>query len=329
MVRPERDSGAAPVDFIERLSAIVLFSAGSDPGLLDRVLFSLATSSLTAVQVIVAIHGGTVEHVNTATELLRRQPFLGDSAIGLEIGASRIVAGTIVRRVGWHCVIAVAAPGGGAGVSKLLDEGVRQADGRYVSFHTGHDAPYHRALETLVNRAQSSTAAVVVGCCRRVFADRHLPGSPDYVTRKLPLSSMKDGVLTMILGDSTSPLHVCLVDRHKTGAESPFVSFTTAGSSCHTWLIALAARYRIHFSCIPVTELRCWPDSDDLFADIEKDWEENMPSVKTALLLNRLAGPRVAGNPLCRRIMAYLLKPIFSRQRRLRTQIGNAAAGDI
>lgn len=328
MVSVNHDLNPASVDFADFASAIVLFPVSGNLDLLDQTLFSLSISSATFVQVVIAIQGGTTSVVGKAADLLLRQPFLDAPGNELEVKGYQIADELIIEQVGGHYVVSIDAPSNTKGILMLIDEGARWAQGRYLSFHTHHDALYHNALDSLIRRAQSTNAGVVVGRTRSALVRRQEQRLPIYITHKSPLRSTRAGSVAVLL-DSASPFNSCLIDRHKIKPRLRFTPCLSSMSGCHSWLTTLAGQCRLNLCGTSVAEVRRWPSGTDLLDDIEKDWYENMESVKASFLLNSLLGPRGAGNPLFHRVAKSLMRALLavSGGRSMRSETAARSAG--
>ena len=128
------------------LSVIVRFHQRDRLNFLEEALFSLALQNWSDVEPIIVLQNGTDDLEQTVLNILDHQPW---------------------RVSPKHKIVTVQIPEGRDGRSVLLNRGIEQATGRYLSFLDDDDCVYQHGYTTLIRQLIESDRALAVGGCRR------------------------------------------------------------------------------------------------------------------------------------------------------------------
>lgn len=128
------------------LSVIVRFHQRERLSFLEEALFSLALQNWSDLEPIIVLQNGTDDLKQAILDMLEHQPW---------------------RVSPKHKIVTVQLPEGIDGRSILLNRGIEQATGRYLSFLDDDDCVYHDGYTTLIRQLIDGDRAVAVGGCRR------------------------------------------------------------------------------------------------------------------------------------------------------------------
>lgn len=175
------------------LSVIVRFHQRERLNFLEEALFSLALQNWSDLEPIIMLQNGTDELKQAVQDLLDHQPW----------------------RVSPKCkIIIVQIPEGMDGRSILLNHGIEQATGRYLSFLDDDDCVYHDGYTTLIRQLIDGDRAVAVGGCRRAQIGYE---SEHWFTHRKDNFFGWGRSLADLFTENFVPIHSYVIDRARIG----------------------------------------------------------------------------------------------------------------
>ncbi len=172
------------------LTVVIRFHPGGRIACLDEALFSLAIQDWDDLEVLLAVQNGTAEMEAQLIKLIRQQPW---------------------RKIPSFRVIGQTFPPGVDGRTRLLNLGVRAAQGRFLAFLDYDDCVYHHAYSALIRQLQKSGKAIAVGGCRRALIE---PGTGHaYIVKKDQPFAAPGRKRLDLCRDNFVPIHSYVLDR--------------------------------------------------------------------------------------------------------------------
>lgn len=216
------------------LSVILRFHDPQRLASLDEALFSIALQTWTEIEVVVALQSDDEALRQQVLELIARQPWLCAPQV--------------------QALLVPVAPGVD-GRSLLLNEGIRQARGRYLAFLDDDDCIYQHCYATLIAQLEAGGAAVATGGCR-VAVTRSVGGYPYIINKNRPYSwgrTRED-----LFRDNFLPIHSYVIDRARVAAADLWFDETLSMLEDYDFLLRLATKSRFDFTQrgVPVCEYR-------------------------------------------------------------------------
>ncbi len=175
------------------LSVIIRFHQRERLDFLEEALFSLALQTWSDLEPIIVMQNGTDDLKQSIRDMLDHQPW---------------------RVSPKHKIVSVQIPEGMDGRSILLNRGIENATGRYLSFLDDDDCVYHEGYTTLIRQLIDGDRAVAVGGCRRAQIGYE---SEHWFTHKKDNFFAWGRSVTDLFTENFVPIHSYVVDRARTG----------------------------------------------------------------------------------------------------------------
>jgi len=175
------------------LSVIIRFHQRERLDFLEEALFSLALQTWSDLEPIIVLQNGTDDLKQTILDMLDHQPW---------------------RVSPKHKIVSVQIPEGMDGRSILLNRGIENATGRYLSFLDDDDCVYHEGYTTLIRQLIDGDRAVAVGGCRRAQIGYE---SEHWFTHKKDNFFAWGRSVADLFTENFVPIHSYVVDRARTG----------------------------------------------------------------------------------------------------------------
>ena len=191
------------VNFIpDRLSVIIRYHACNvgSAQLMQRCLFSLATSTYRQIEVVIVTHNFGETELAQVNKLHGELGWSAESSLQVEN---------------------LAFPPGIDSRSALLNHGMEVATGQYLAFLDYDDYVYEHAYESLIQQLRQSTHVACMGGC--VAAISPLPEAPLFVGSKRALWASRKP--EDFLKHNIFPIHTFVIDRIRLG--NPLPEFDT------------------------------------------------------------------------------------------------------
>lgn len=226
------------------LSVIIRFHQRDRLNFLEEALFSLALQNWSDVEPIIVLQNGTDDLKHVIIDMLDHQPW---------------------RVPPKHKIVTVQIPEGIDGRSVLLNRGIEQATGRYLSFLDDDDCVYQHGYTTLIRQLIEGDRALAVGGCR--MAQMGYENEHWFISKK---DKFLGGGRTRIdlFTENFVPIHSYVIDRARIGDfDLQFdESFTLLED--YEFLLRLCATHEPDFTRLetPVCEYRIRLDGSNSIA---------------------------------------------------------------
>lgn len=175
------------------LSVIIRFHQRERLNFLEEALFSLALQNWSDLEPIIVLQNGTDDLKQAIRDMLDHQPW---------------------RVSPTYKIVTVQIPEGMDGRSILLNRGIEQATGRYLSFLDDDDCVYHDGYTILIRQLIDGDRAVAVGGCRRAQIGYE---SEHWFTHKKDNFFAWGRSLADLFTENFVPIHSYVVDRARIG----------------------------------------------------------------------------------------------------------------
>lgn len=195
---------------------------------LDEALFSLAIQSWRNIEVVVVIQNGTAEFSEEVSKLIKNQPFFEN--FKSQIHAVKVAAGVDGR-------------------SLLLNHGIKNATGKYLTFLDYDDIVYQHGYETLINQLKEGKGAIAVGGCRMAFLKNEFDAW--HVEKKEKPFAWGRNQFDLFKSNFI-PIHSYVIDRTRVEADDLFFDNDFLLLEDYDFLLRLAAKYVFDFSKLDV-----------------------------------------------------------------------------
>lgn len=176
------------------LSVIIRFHKKERLVFLEEAIFSLAIQDWHDLEVVVVLQNGTDELRQAVIEIINRQPW--------------------PREPRYKVLLVPIAPGVD-GRSTLMNQGMTNAEGRYLAFLDDDDFVYQHGYATLIGQLVSGGQAVAVGGCRRANIQRE--NDHWFVQSKDDFFAWGRSRLDLF-HDNFVPIHSYVIDRFRLGS---------------------------------------------------------------------------------------------------------------
>lgn len=226
---------------------------------IDQAIFSLSVQSYPFIQLVIVAQNFNENDLQRIQNLLQLYPFEPPEDDSLQ-----------------HKVLSIPIAPGEDGRAELFNEGVKNADGRYLAILDYDDVVYQRAYDLLVHRAQKTQAAVIVGGARIAFMSSSPNQSRLYCRRKQPFTTEN---LTKwdLFSFNFLPCHSFILDRNR--LDNRMIHFTPgqARNEDYECLLKLAANCEFDFTHLldPVAEYRIRDDGTNTILSGGTEIENN------------------------------------------------------
>lgn len=223
------------------LSVIVVFDHPFDFARLDESLFSLAAQDWQKIEVVLTTPNAGSVVKRLLERMLRSQPWTSSAVskiVSVNVKSQRTIS------------------------PLLINAGLRHSTGRYVSILKSPDLVYQHSYPTLIDRLQSTTAAVAFGGTRVALHSRAAQHWPVISKQMLCRGKSRLGALL----NMDLAIHSFVLDRTKLSAAELFVQDPGMRAALPLYLCRLA----LH-SCgdstlidVPMFEVRESPAATDI-----------------------------------------------------------------
>lgn len=229
------------------LSVIIRFHKKERLPFLEEALFSLAIQHWHDLETIIVLQNGTDDIRDAVTEIIEHQPW---------------------RAALLYKILSVDFPTGIDGRSALLNHGISNATGRYLSFLDDDDVVYQHGYSTLIRQLMEGGRSVAIGGCRT--AETLYGRDHRFIKiKKMPYLAWGRTRLDLLRLNFV-PLRSYVIDRARLGDFQLFFDDAFSPLEGYDFLLRLCAIFKPDFSrlSIPVHEYR-----------IRLDGSKNLPHV--------------------------------------------------
>lgn len=229
------------------LSVIIRFHKKERLPFLEEAIFSLAIQHWNDLETIIVLENGTDDIRDAVTEIIEHQPWP-----------------SVLR----YKILSVDFPTDIDGRSALLNHGISNATGRYVSFLDADDVVYQHGYSTLIRQLMEGDRSVAIGGCRTAET---LHGRDHWFIKIKKMPYLAWGRTRLdVLRLNFVPLRSYVIDRARIGDFPLFFDDAFSPLEGYDFLLRLSEIFRPDFSrlSVPVHEYRIRLDGSNSFPHV-------------------------------------------------------------
>jgi glycosyltransferase involved in cell wall biosynthesis len=229
-----------------RLSVIVRFHQEERLAFLEEAVFSLSIQDWRNLEVVIMLQNGTEELRRRVEAIVADQPWPDSPQ---------------------YKIVIIPVGEGVDGRSVLLNQGIKNATGRYLAFLDDDDFVYQHGYATLIGQLVKGGRAIAVGGCRR--AKIEYKSGHWFVQTKDNFFAWGRSRLDLIR-ENFVPVHSYVIDRARLGDFELYFDETFSILEDYDFLLRLCAQFEPDFSCFetPVCEYRIRLDGSNSIAHL-------------------------------------------------------------
>lgn len=260
------------------LSVVVRYHAGGDIKLLKDALFSLAVQSYSDIQIVLVCLNLKSNTLNEIKEYLSKVTFQKKRRVAL-IKSPRPSKNHLILNLKVKKKIDQRA--------RMLNEGIRCAQGRYLAFLDYDDIVYETAYSKLIERIKKNGAAI--SFCGVVEAAQKVTLYGAFTKSKRPYTVQSVNITDLFVRNYF-PLHSFVIDRNKISKKDLAVDPDLAVYEDYYLLLKLAFKYSCDLSLMSeyLCEYRIRDDFSNASAVKADDYKKRRTWERSIEIINDL-----------------------------------------